>query len=168
MPIPSSLVCNRIPLTWSDVLWGYKRQLLGWSTVVDFAIARMSAEASDPLEIELAGLQKSETHRVGELLQELASKEKTSDSELSKYKWLYLSLVSLFESRATVSDPLGEVETIYADFDYPSEITGFVRYMPVTDGYDPSRHSKAENEERLFEQWRLYLNNAGRELGASN
>ncbi|GGY20439.1 DUF2247 family protein [Paludibacterium paludis] len=61
---------------------------------------------------------------------------------------------------------IGEVETIYAEFDYPSEIENFVRYMPVTDGYEPSLHSKAENEKRLFENWKKYLDAVRYEVGA--
>ena len=38
-----------------------------------------------------------------------------------------------------------EVEVIYADFDYPYEIESFIKYMPPSDGYDPSTHSQIEN-----------------------
>ena len=166
MLIPSSFLRNRIHLSWRDVLWGYKHQMLGWSTPVDLATDRLSAGSNDSLEIELAGLQKSEAHQVGQILQKLAEKEKTTDIDLTKRKWLYLTLSWLFENRANILDPLSHVETIYADFDYPSEIKGFVKYMPATGGYNPSQHSKAENEERLFEQWRKYLLDAGYRLGA--
>ncbi|MGH8558482.1 MAG: DUF2247 family protein [Methylococcales bacterium] len=54
-------------------------------------------------------------------------------------KWFFLVLAWLFEKITNVSDPLSEVEAIYADFDDPPEIEAFVSYMPVTDGYDPSR-----------------------------
>jgi hypothetical protein len=168
MLIPSSFLHNRIHLSWNDVLWGYNRQMLGWSAVVDLATDRLSGESNDPIEIELAGLQKSQAHQVGELLHKLSEKEEAADADLTKRKWLYLTLSWLFENKKNVTDPLGEVETIYADFDYPKELETFVRYMPVIDDYDPGQHSKAVNEERLFEHWRKYLHDAERQLGASN
>lgn len=59
-----------------------------------------------------------------------------------------------------VDDPLGEVEEIYSDFDYPEEMENFVRYMPASNGYDQTRHTLEENNRRLFESWERYLSNA--------
>jgi hypothetical protein len=156
-PIPYSFVHNRLRLSWRDALWGYEHQMLGWSAIVDLATERLSAGSNDPLEIELASLTKMETYQVGELLRKLASVSPEEDGVLAQRKWLYLLLAWLFENKERLSDPLGEVETIYANFDYPPEIESFVRYMPVTDGYDPSAHTKDENENRLFGKWREYL-----------
>lgn len=156
-PIPYSFVCERLKLSWRDALWGYEHQLIGWSTIVDLAIERLYADSDDPLEIELASLTKMETYQVGDLLRKLAGASPEEDSVIAQRKWLYLLLAWLFENKESVSDPFGEVEAIYTDFGYPPEIEGFVRYMPVTDGYDPSAHTKDENESRLCEKWREYL-----------
>ncbi len=155
--IPYSFVRERLKLSWRDALWGYEHQMIGWSAVVDLATDRLCAGSNDPLEIELAGLTKMETFQVGELLRELANASPEEDSAIAQRKWLYLSLAWLFENKASIPDPLEGVESIYADFDYPPEVESFVRYMPVTDGYDPSAHTKDENENRLFEKWREYL-----------
>lgn len=156
-PIPYSFVRERLKLSWRDALWGYEHQMIGWSAVVDLATDRFCAGSNDLLEIELAGLTKMETFQVGDLLRELANASSGDDSAIVQRKWLYLSLAWLFENKASIPDPLGDVESIYADFDYPPEIENFVRYMPVTDGYDPSAHTKDENENRLFRKWREYL-----------
>ena len=50
-----------------------------------------------------------------------------------------------------------EDERIYADFDYPSELESFVRYMPVTDKYNPKAHSATENHARLMSKWKAFL-----------
>lgn len=156
-PIPYSFVRGRLRLSWRDALWGYEHQMIGWSAIVDLATDRLCAGSNNPLEIELAGLTKMETYQVGDLLRKLASPLSEEDSALAQRKWLYLFLAWLFENRTSVPDPLGEVEIIYADFDYSSEIESFVRYMPIIDGYDPSAHTKDENENRLFEKWQEYL-----------
>lgn len=138
--------------------------MMGWSDIVNIATDRLCAGSNDPLEIELASLNKSEAYQVGDLLRKLASSSRDENCGLAQRKWLYLILAWLFKNKEIIHDALGDVETIYAEFDYPSEIESFVRYMPVTDGYDPSIHSKNENEKRLFDNWRKYLEAAELEL----
>lgn len=166
-PIPSSFLREHIRLSWRDALWGYERQMLGWSSIVDLATDRLCEGSDEQLEIELSCLGKSEAQQVGELLRKLAASEKEEEGIAAERKWLYLQLAWLFANRANIADPLGYVESIYADFDYPNEIAGFVRYMPVTDGYDPAQHSHEDNERRLFDNWKRYLDAAGEQLGIS-
>lgn len=156
-PIPYSFVRSCVELSWCDAFWGYEHQLIEWPAIVDLATERLSAGSNDVLEIELASLTKMETYQVGDLLRTLASNSPEEDGVLAQRKWLYLLLAWLFENKESVPDSLGEVEIIYADFDYPPEIESFVRYMPVTDTYDPRAHTKDENENRLFGKWRKYL-----------
>jgi len=156
-PIPSSFVRKHLNLSWKDALWGYEHQMIGWPSIVDLAMDRLCAGSNDTLEIELSGLNKMEVQQIGELLRKLADTKCDGNKEISQRKWLYLILAWLFENKTNVPDPLGQIETIYADFDYPVEVESFVRYMPVTDGYNPSLHSKDENEIRLYENWQKYL-----------
>ncbi|MDR1462191.1 MAG: DUF2247 family protein, partial [Azoarcus sp.] len=151
-------------LSWREALWGYEHQLIGWSDVVDLAVDRLRSD-SDEREIELSCLNKSNTSRIGELLRELAASEPEKLGLMSAKKWLFLVLAWTLDNKDRADDPLAEVETIYADFDYPDEIESFVRYMPMTDGYDPSQHSRKDNENRLFENWRKYLDVARHEVG---
>lgn len=163
-PIPYSFVREHLKLSWRDALWGYEHQLIGWSAIVHLATERLNAGSDDLLESEIASLTKMETYQVGDLLRKLASASPEEDGALSQRKWLYLLLAWLFENKESVPDPLGEVETIYADFDYPPEIEGFVRYMPVIDAYDPGAHTRDENENRLFGKWREFLMATASEL----
>jgi hypothetical protein len=134
-------------------------------SLIDLALDKVAAGSNDPKEIELAGIQKNEVWQVGDLLRALAKIETPIPENLIRRKWLFLVLSSLFENRSQIGDPLGEVESVYADFEYPQEIAGFVRFMPTTDGYNPLQFSKAENEQRLFDLWRKYLIAAGHEFG---
>mgnify|MGYP003575934059 CR=1 FL=1 len=156
MPIPFLFIRERASLSWRDVLWGYEHQMIGWSAVVELAKDRLRSD-SDAREIELSYLGKSDISRVGELLRELAASEPETLGLMSVKKWLYLILAWTLDNKDQIDDALGEVEAIYADFDYMGEIESFVRYMPVTDGYDPSQHSRQDNENRLFENWKKYL-----------
>lgn len=141
-------------LSWGELLWGYERHLVGWTALVDFAVQRIESGSENDLELELAGVDKSLAHEVGELLRKLAN---PIDGEIVKAKWLCIVLAWAWQTRERAVDPLAEVENIYAEFGYPKEIAGFVRYMPTTDGYDPSAHSKEQNEARLYEKWKAFL-----------
>lgn len=156
MPIPFLFIRKHTSLSWCEALWGYERQMVGWSDIVELAKDQLHLD-SDAREVELSCLVKSDAFRVGELLRELTASEPKELESMSAKKWLFLILAWIFENKDQIDDPLGEVETIYADFNYPSEIESFVRYMPVTDDYDPSQHSKKDNENRLFENWKKYL-----------
>ena len=48
---------------------------------------------------------------------------------------------SLFETNAL----LEFAEEVYADFDYPEDMNSFIKYMPVSDDYNPSLHTEEEN-----------------------
>ena len=59
-------------------------------------------------------------------------------------------------NRKNLVDPLGLVEQVYADFDYPDFMAEFVRYMPPV-GYDPRFLTDAENHDLLISKWDLFL-----------
>lgn len=164
-PIQSSFIRRHVFLSWRDMLWGYKRRLIEESSVIAMAQDRLLCGSNDPLEVELASLRKSEIQEVGELLCNMAGKEPEVAGAASAKKWLFLVLAWLFEQRSSVSDPFCEINSIYADFDYPPEIEGFVSYMPPSDGHDPLKHSKEENESRLLSKWEQFLFAAKQELG---
>jgi hypothetical protein len=145
--------------------WGYERQLIGWSTLVDLTVDKLVSGSNDINEIQLAGVRKNEASQAGELLQTLANAEPKELDSFKCRKWRFLVLAWLYDNKAQFADPLTEVELVYADFEYPHEIASFVRFMPTTDGYDPRQFSKPENEKRLFDLWQKYLTAAGLEFG---
>ena len=157
--IPTDFILEKTPISWRDVLWGYENKFLGWHSVVQFAEKRLLDGSEVDMEIGLASITKEDAGEVGDTLRELAGKELSVPDEEIKRKWLYLVLSWLFEKRSEFSDSLSYVEEVYADFGYPDEISGFVKYMPASDGYDPSKHTSVENEQRLLNNWKEYLNN---------
>jgi hypothetical protein len=59
-------------------------------------------------------------------------------------------VAAAYQRRHDLADPLGVVEQIYADFDYPESVDRFVRYMPLQAGDEPG-------EPALLERWRAFL-----------
>ncbi|PXZ01426.1 DUF2247 family protein [Gilliamella apicola] len=145
---------NDIKLNWHDLLWGYEHHFLGWKDVVNYANKKIIEESNyDESVIELSMIDKTTTFKIEKLLKNIVKEERFYHTD----KWLYIILLDLFNKRDELDDPLGKVEEIYENFDYPEEIESFVRYMPNTDDYDPSKHTYEENINRLYSKWENYL-----------
>lgn len=145
---------NDIKLNWQDVLWGYEHHFLGWKDVVNYANRKVIEEFNyDESVIELSMIDKTTAYKIERLLKNIVKEDSFYNTE----KWLYIVLLDLFNERDKLDDPLGKVEEIYEDFDYPEEIECFVRYMPSTDDYDPNKHMYEENINRLYLNWENYL-----------
>lgn len=154
--IPLQFVQSKSSLNWGDCLWGYKRELLTWKDLIQVALERVENGSSNELELELANVSKDSVWKVSELAQALTEQGGNSE-EASKQNWLFLCLAWAYENRKSIPDPLGTVETIYADFDYPSAIESFVRFLPPSDGYVPAQFSQEQNYQRLMTKWSEFL-----------
>ncbi|HFB2896890.1 TPA: DUF2247 family protein [Neisseria gonorrhoeae] len=150
------LTAQKVRLSWKDILWGYENKYLGWADVAAYA-RKMTLSDHDERVFKLSLTNKSNIFELKPVLEDLASETRG----YSPKNWLYILLNDVFHRKEEFDDPLGEVEKIYADFDYPEEIESFVRYMPPKDGYIPSNHSYEENIARLYSHWEHYLNNGG-------
>lgn len=139
-------------LTWQDALFGLENQLIDPRAIQELAVTDLDQPEPPASLIELAT---SETHDpVLDQVRDLAERESIQADSLSSRRWLYLVLAWLFEHRDQLPDPLQAVETVYAEFDYPEDVAGFVRYMPSD---DPDLADRQLNEERLIGKWGRYL-----------
>jgi hypothetical protein len=158
--IPYDFVRQRVKLSWRDVQFGLEHQLIAPRIAIDKAMDRLceSGEASQD-EVDLAS--RSESEPILALVGRLAAAENAAADDVQA-NWLYLVLTWLFESRASLSDPLAKVEEVYSDFGYPHEIASFVRYMPMV-GPDLGN----QNEARLYDYWKSYLDQAAKHFACS-
>jgi hypothetical protein len=168
--IPYDFIKTHCQLNWTDAIWGHERHYIDWKDLTKLATDYLADGFDNDWLIELAGLdisplEKRDAWLAVELAKKLAAKESSEDCKVVERKWLFLLLAWIFDNRTEVVDPLGEVELVYADFNYPYEIASFVRYMPVANGYDPKRHTLQKNEQRLYSLWEAYLDKAGSEIG---
>jgi hypothetical protein len=157
--IPIEYILRVTQPTWSDLRFGLERGFIDEVDVVKAAVEQVKqvSDHSDA-EVELAGLDQSNVNwnYVTNLLNDLAVRSDTTNPIVER-KWLYLVLAWIYSQKELLHDPLGMVEEVYADFGYPEEIAGFVRYMPPSDTYSPQDHSYEENISRLFQLWNEYL-----------
>ena len=100
MNVPITYIIKRTRLSWREILWGYGRNLITDSDVVEYAMF-MVASGSDQgpavaeVELELASLLKSEYYEIDRLLfllRDLTSEESHGDgmSPDPPDRWVYL------------------------------------------------------------------------------
>lgn len=155
--LPSDYVRSKAKLFWSQIKYGLENGFSDLDLAVDHAVDLLTQGdgINDPDLLELAGLQKSDALTIFELV--CKKSEEESANEDARGIWLYLILDWVYLNKLDYEDPLGVVERIYADFDYPGIMSSFVRYMPPVDGYRPQDHTEEENRKRLYALWKDFL-----------
>lgn len=147
--IPAEFVVVRAMPTGAELAYGFRE---GWLTRFDvIAVALAKYKADLPLsrsEEELALLLSDDLDRVDELIADLEIVDEPAEQRARL--WLFLALAWLLERRQDFSDPLMVIEMLYADFDYPDEIQGLVRFMPTAP-------DEAAGVEAIEQRWRAFV-----------
>jgi hypothetical protein len=149
--IPGSFVLEHVHLSWTDALFGLDHGILAPGAAVEMAAARVT-EASAPALVELASAAADEPIR--DLVVALANAERPCNADAMRERLLYLVLAYTYDQRSRLVDPLGVVETVYADLGYPDSIEHLIRSMPSR---EPALETGAASDGRLIEHWRAYL-----------
>jgi len=158
LSIPYRFIHERTPMSWRDIRFGLKNELLDPHAAVEMAVEQLG-EREDPTGALIKLAWPDNYDPVELLVEELAEAEPPASEEEIRKKWLYLVLAWIYEHRDEDPDPLQRVEEVYADFDYPEEIASFVGYMPMT---GPPLGSKEAAIRRMFQRWKLYIDDAAR------
>lgn len=117
------VLAEQIPFVAGDLRYGLEHFFIKDGAVIDIAVGEVRRRTSDPLLHELAALLRDETARIPEIFNELDYPGRFDGPRESARKWLYLQLKAAYMQRMQLRDPLGAVEQIYADFDYPPAIS---------------------------------------------
>jgi hypothetical protein len=141
---------SNVPLDLEDLRLGLSLGLISPPTTVALAAEALNHGSPDPVILELALLDGTAVADIRCLLHATDPEDADLNPAQSARKWAYLELKAAYEIRDRLRDPLGAVEQIYADFDYPPAVASFVRYMPPPPDADSS-------EAALYERWRQYL-----------
>lgn len=146
-----------VHLSWSDVLWAVEKGIFGWRDVQKFAVANLDKieSSSFDLDTQIAALGKNDASEIMDLARSASSSEGGGIDTAARWRFLLLKWV--YENRPLFANSLGVVEDLYAEFGFPQDMEAFVPFLPPSDGWEPTKHSQAENEMRLFDNWRRYL-----------
>lgn len=148
-PLSSDLVLALVSLVPDELAAGLRMGLLDRSGAVQVAERLLSDGGTVPDWIEETALLLSDDYRrIDDLIPERADQDPAAADPLQV--WLFLVLADLWNNRDAVADPLAEVESVYADFDYPEEMQGFVRFLPVPEGTEVGTAA-------IVARWRSYL-----------
>jgi hypothetical protein len=151
------VLAEDVAMTAEDLRYGFEHGFLKPADVITIATHEVGGGADDDVLVALASLLRDEISRVPDVLELLNDPERVHDPRESARKWLYLELKAAYDERERLNDPLGVVELIYADFDYPSAVAPFVRYMPLQPGDEPGIGP-------LMDKWAGYLSREGMAL----
>jgi hypothetical protein len=140
----------RVRLDPEDLRLGLSMGLVSPSTVISIAGDEIALGSADPVLLDLTAADRDDIAEVRRLLRATDPYEAELFPPQAVRKWLYLELKAAFEMREALRDPLGLVEAIYADFDYPPAVAAFVRYMPPPDG-------EPVGVDAMYDRWSAYL-----------
>jgi hypothetical protein len=153
-------VTNLISPTWKDIRFLIQECYFPEEVAVTHAIHLLNEKNLNQEEImNLVCLKKDES--IYPDVDILANKENGESEEIVNNKALFLVLNWIYENKSKFKDPLGAVEEVYSDFDYPEDISGFIRYMPSN---EPDLGSLDLNLKRIDEKWKIYLENEKRKF----
>jgi hypothetical protein len=154
--IPSSFISERLTLTLDEMEYGLRHGWIGRQAVIELCATKFEEGLASPREEELALALSGDADR----LEEMIDDETPLVAERDKMRlWLYLILAWIYERRNSIGDPLGVVEMVYADFDYPDEIAHLVRYMPPLPGNDLGAAALMSEWKSYIDEETLYLRN---------
>lgn len=142
-------IARHVDLLPSELAWGYRSGYVDDHDVVRLAELLVGNGLSGSATLdELSLLLRDEIARVPDLVDQLA--DATAAESAPSRVWLFLLLELAWEQRQHSADAFARIEEIYADFDYPAEIEGFVPFLPAPAGSDPGPSG-------LEGRWSAYL-----------
>lgn len=142
-------------LRWMDVKYGLVHGFLSSAGVVEYATNGLVIN-SPAEQYELACLDSNNHDDILACVNRLALSD-VSDADDAETVWMFLILLWLFKHRSEYEDPLGVVEDIYADFNYPKSMAPIVRYMPAADPSLVGEHQLIINWSNMMESLRVEL-----------
>lgn len=148
---------THLALDGEDLRLGVSLGLISPPTAILLAADAMTSGSADPMLLELAAVDRADVAAVRDVLRVTDPDGADLFPPEAVRKWTFLELKAAYEMRDRLRDPLGVVEEIYADFDYPASVAAFVRYMPPPSG-------APVGEGALYDRWARYLAEEAAEL----
>jgi hypothetical protein len=130
--IPGTFIADRVTLTTEEVAYGRRWGWLDDHSTVQVLLAKLQGGGKLSEAEERWALALADEVEGGNLPD--ISAEGSDDSPEVIAVWVYLSVARLSESIPVRQQLFDIIEELYADFGYPEEMEGFVKYMPPPAG----------------------------------
>lgn len=135
--------------SWQELNWGLQNNLLANKDIIKYAKQILDDQMKEfDMVIELSIADNDED--ISWYLDILINSEVMQDECYIKDKWRYVIIQYLYNNRIKYETVYDNIELIYADFDYPEDMAGFIRYMPANGGRS------------IEDSWEKYLSEAKR------
>lgn len=134
----------KIKWDWWELLFGVENNIIGSIDVINYATYILD-EGILGFDLVLKVAIADEYEDVLPYIHELSNLENFEDNQAVEDKWRYVILKELHDKKSNCDNFNEKVEEIYADFDYPEDMAGFIGYMPSIDG------------KNMEESWKEYL-----------
>lgn len=130
--------------TWQELDWAIKRNIICKQDVINYAIKILNNGLKNfDLVLQLSIAEHYEN--IDSILEELMRSDEKKPEKCIEDKWRYAILLYLYIHKDIIKNVYEDIEIVYADFDYPPDMNGFIRYMPL------------ENDKGIEENWKQYL-----------
>ena len=146
-------ISSLVVMTWFDILFGINEGFLNSEAAFEHAYNIIEKEENPSQKtLDLAFLSQNES--IYPLIEKLVNDENYQDKQLTREKYLFAVLNWVYENQNLFVEPLSAVECIYADFDYPENISEFIRYASNSEA---DLGSLELNLKRIHDKWENYL-----------
>ena len=116
--------------TWHELLFGIKNNIIIIEDIINYTNDIISEENNDfdtIIKILIADIDEVES-----IVEKLALKEKKQNEDDIISKWIFIIIYYYYTTNKSIV--FDTIDDIYCEFDYPSEISDLVSYMPKEDG----------------------------------
>ena len=140
---------NSFLINWTILYYGIENNLIAPETAINYAsiCLEKNQDEDNSVIIDLLISEDLQKDKVLNLLKKI--NETNLPDCFCKKVLRYLILDAARNNLPNTNALLEFAEEVYADFDYPEDMNGFIKYMPVSDNYKPSLHTEEENLKRL-------------------
>lgn len=153
-------VTNLVPLNWDDILFAIENNFLAHQTAIEHAIEVVQKNENVPGEVlELACMLQHEAelpYDVYQLVNKLATSQRSDNYSDSKEKFLYVSLNWVYEHKDDYCNPIEAVDILCDEINYPDEVKNLCSFMPTS---EPEINTSNSTTERLLGRLLRYLEN---------
>lgn len=145
-------------LNWEVLYWGIAKDFIEAKSAIDYAnkLIENNLAEDESATVELLILESDEKHEILRVLCKLKADDIQEEKSIKCLRYMILNDIK--NRKAETSEILSDIEGVYADFGYPEDMNSFIGYMPVEDAdYNPLKHTQKENEERLIDNFNIFL-----------
>lgn len=151
-----------IEIDWYSLYYGVKNDILNVNTIVDYATRKVEQGKNSVEELDIL----IETYNKAELIEQVEKiiDFKAMDAMIKgKEKVRIAILANLRKKKLDLEIFFQEIENVYADFGYPSDMESFISYMPASSELRLNC-SKIENQMDMLEKFDCFIQNKIKEL----